>query len=943
MTNAMTNIIKAAASFFLSHILFLFFFFHLHCQSAQNNSEQIIPSYINIGIIEDPNSPLDAMTSSCMEMAISDFYSAHPNYTTRLRTRTRRAESLLDADFAVLELLKQEQVHGVIGPQHSTEEKFITELGQKVHVPIISFTARISALPDIENHYFVRTAIDDAVQTRALAAICKGFQWAKVVILYEETDYGSRFISHLKRALQDVEIGQVLHPVAVPGSAKKSHLLKELSMLNKTQTGVFLVHMNPSLGFRLFTLAKMSGMMSKGYAWIITDSISNFLNSMDSVTRDSMEGVVGIRPYVLHLKKFQERWTRNSMVQNKNRGQVMDLNAYGLWAYDTITALAFAVEKIGPVNSSLLYTKLAKNGTKHGPLRISSFGPRLLRELSTTKFRGLSGHFELVDGKLKASAFEIFNVIGTGERRVGFWTPDGGIRRQFISSSDHDKAKTYSTSTAELKNIVWPGDSTTQPKSWSILPTRILRIGVPCKPGFKEFVNVTDIDPATNRTYNPTGFAIDIFNAMLKYLPFEIKYHFYYYNDTSKSEWTYDDMLHGIPRDFDMVVGDTTIWAPRASYVDFSLPYSESGVVLLVKNKKVFDMWIFTKPLRWDLWLAIGLSCIFMGIVIWILERPAANNPITPGEESVVMPETEQPGMTYLAPITVLAFPERNMVTNKWSLLVLVCWLFMAFILMQSFTANLSAILTVDQLKFAFSEDFFLGYHEASFMKKFLIETLNIKESRLRGYSSVEGFHDAMCRGSKNGGIDAIFDEIPYMKLLMNRYDSQYKTVGPTYRTDGLGFAFPLNSPLTAYFSRAILNVTQSSEMTTIEQKNFGPGYSSQDPLSSTISQGTSSLNFKQFSGLFIIVASVTIFALICSQMPTLSKLTNITKQLVNKYCCRTTTAGINVERKMAPNSDQDDADATCIEVVEIPWSNEADVVQDVEREIKGGTSSTDK
>ncbi|KAL0340031.1 UNVERIFIED_CONTAM: Glutamate receptor 2.7 [Sesamum radiatum] len=717
------------------------------------------------------------MTSSCMAMAISDFYSAHPNYTTRLRPHIRHAESFLDADFAVLELLKHEQVHGVIGPQHSTEEKFVTELGQKVHVPIISFTARTLVLPDTENHYFVRTAIDDAVQTRALAAICKGFQWAEVVILYEETGYGCRFISHLSKALQDVEIGQV-HLVAVPTSAKNSHLRKELSMLNEKKTGVFLVHMNPSLGFRLFALAQKVGMMSEGYSWIITDSVSNFLNSMDSVTRVSMEGVVGIRPYVPYsdnLEKFKERWTRNSMVQNKNRGQVVDLNAYGLWAYDTITALAIAVEKIGPVNSSSLYAKIAKNGTKHGDLRISTFGPRLLRELSSTKFRGLSGDFELVDGKLKPSAFEIFNVIGTGERRVGFWTTDGGIRRQIINSSDHDQAKTYSTSTAELKNIVWPGDLTSQPKGW--LPS-ILRIGVPWKSGYKEFVSVTDIDPATNRTHNPTGFAIDIFNETLKFLPFKIKYEFYCYNETNNDKWTYDDMLHGIPRDFDMVVGDTTIWAPRASYVDFSLPYSESGVVLVVRNKKAFDMWIFTKPLRWDLWLAIGLACIFMGIVIWILERPVTNNPITPGEESVVKTETEQPGMNYLAPITVLAFPERNMVTNKWSLFVLVCWLFMAFILMQSFTANLSAILTVDQLKFAFSEDYYLGYQEFSFIEKFLTEDLNINKSRLKGYSSVEGFHDAMSRGSKNGGIDAIFDEIPYVKLLMNRYDSQYKWSG---------------------------------------------------------------------------------------------------------------------------------------------------------------------
>lgn len=112
----------------------------------------------------------------------------------------------------------------------------------------------------------------------------------------------------------------------------------------------------------------------------------------------------------------------------------------------------------------------------------------------------------------------------------------------------------------------------------------------------------------------------------------------------------------------------------------------------------------------------------------------------------------------------------------------------MAFILMQSYTANLSAILTLDQLKFAFSDSYYVGCQEGSFMKEFLIEQLHISASRLRSYTSVDEYHKAMSLGSKNGGIDAIFDEIPYMKLFLNKYDSQYKMVGPTYRTGGFGF-----------------------------------------------------------------------------------------------------------------------------------------------------------
>ena len=74
---------------------------------------------------------------------------------------------------------------------------------------------------------------------------------------------------------------------------------------------------------------------------------------------------------------------------------------------------------------------------------------------------------------------------------------------------------------------------------------------------------------------------------------------------------------------FDAVVGDTTIVASRSSYVDFTLPYSESGVsmVVLMKDNEKKNMWIFLKPLSWDLWLATVATSIFIGLVTWVLER----------------------------------------------------------------------------------------------------------------------------------------------------------------------------------------------------------------------------------------------------------------------------------------------------------------------------------
>lgn len=419
----------------------------------------------------------------------------------------------------------------MIGPQGSTEDIFVSELGQRFHVPIISFTARSSALPTTQKDLYVRTAVHDSIQARALAAICQGFQWPQVVLLYEDTEYGHQFQSHLSTAFQDVDI---VHHTPIPLSANDYYLSKLLISLNQHETRVFLVHMTPSLGYRLFNVAKNAGMMREGYAWIITDSLSNFLSSMDAATRDSMEGVVGVRPYVPSSKdliNFQERLERNSSRAS------MDLNVFGLWAYDTIHALAIAAENLGPLPPRLCQNIIARDAS----LRISSYGPRLVRELSRTRFRGLSGYFELIGGSLKPSVFEILNLIGTGERSVGFWNPHRGIMREPRS---HGEAN-YSTSTKELKAVVWPGDSTEQPKGWSIPPSGSLRVGVPWKPGFKQFVDVV-IDPATNET-RATGFAIDIFLHARGQIPFHINYTFYCYNESSSSNWSYDSMLHEIP------------------------------------------------------------------------------------------------------------------------------------------------------------------------------------------------------------------------------------------------------------------------------------------------------------------------------------------------------------------------------------------------------------
>ncbi|KAI5675417.1 hypothetical protein M9H77_06367 [Catharanthus roseus] len=652
-------------------------------------------------------------------------------------------------------------------------------------------------------------------------------------------------------------------------------------------------------------------MMSEGYAWLVTDSLGNFLNSIDSTAFDSMEGVLGIRPHVPRsekLKNFEERWKKN-MILRKSTGENLELNVYGIWAYDTVWALAMAVEKIRPANSGFLKLKDGRNGSDISNLKLSQFGPKLLSELYNTSFLGLSGEFKLINGQLKSSALEIFNVIETGGRTVGggrpigYWTPDGGITRT-LGSTDYT---TYSASMKELKTIVWPGDSLKKPLGWSIPLMGKLKVGVPYKSGFTEFVNVTE-DPVTKKV-NATGFSIDIFLSTLQFLPFNVDHEFVHFDP---EETAYSEFINSLPnksmkQPFDIMVGDFTILADRARYVDFSLPYSESGIVWVVKNKQEKNMWIFIKPFRWDLWLTILATCIFIGVVLRILEHRENCN-LDPER-----PERQHLGMLLLFPIAALAFPERNMVANSWSRFVLVVWLFASYILMQSYTANLSAMFTIDQLDFRLSQDYYIGYQVGSYVRDFLINRHHISASKLREYSSIEKYHDAMTKGGKNGGIDAIVDEIPYMKLFLGRYGSEYKMLEQRYRMEGFGFAFPKESPLVVPFSRAILDVTADPSMAKIEEKNFGPGYSSGNEFDSIDKQ--TSLKAYNFGGLFIVIGSALIFAIFCSLG---QKIINLAAVYSLKYCSFLTFGGSALRTNSIVHPAVDSKDLSSEQEVEI-------------------------
>ncbi|KAJ4801832.1 glutamate receptor 2.2 [Rhynchospora pubera] len=724
-------------------------------------------------------------------------------------------------------------VEAIIGPQKSTQAIMVSQIGNKSQVPVISFSATSPTLSSLNVPYFARATINDTTQVKTITSLIKAYGWREVVPIYEDTDFGRGIIPNLADSLQEIDV-RIPYQSFISISSTNDQIQKELYKLQTMQTRVFIVHMSSSMGSALFLNAKNVGMMSEGYVWIMTNGVTNMMDSFDSSVIRAMSGALGVRlhvPETEELKNFTTRW-KNRFQENNPQEISSEPSIYVFWAYDTIYALAMAVENISIQIQS-------GNSTTSGHLPVFPNGPQLLQSLLHIKFPGLSGNFELIDGQLQYSAFEIINVIEQGIRHIGYWREKQGLSKQLMDADN----KTYSTSLQDLNPVIWPGETIIVPKGWAIpVSGRKLRVGVVSS--FSEFIQV-DKDPLTGAT-KASGYAVDVFEQAIKKLPYSVPFEYQHFGAGLPSTLvTYNDFVFQVYLgNYDVAIGDITIRYNRTLYVDFSMPYTDSGVAMIVPVKKVEhkNASIFFKPFSFYLWLACIGFVIFTGIIIWILEPKIRKS----NHLGVILQ------------LSLFAYQREDL--HIYSRIVAIVSAGVLLILTSSYTANLSSMLTVQNLQPTVTDindliknGDYVGYEGGSFIEGLLLQH-HFEKSKIRSLS-LDNFAQALDKGSANGGVAAIVDEVPYIKLFLAKHCSLY-TMIPIHKSEGFGFAFKKGSPLVSDISLAILNMSDGNEMMRIE-KTWIEDQNCQDSSSNNV--GSNSLNFHSFWELFTLTGAISI------------------------------------------------------------------------------------
>ncbi|KAI3828935.1 hypothetical protein L1987_03047 [Smallanthus sonchifolius] len=667
---------------------------------------------IGIGVILDMDSSVGKISKICIEMALQDFYQTH-NYTTKIVPHFRDSKyGRVEAASAAIQLIKDVKVMAIIGPKRSSQAKFVVDIGNKARVPILSLATTPSLSPN-ENPYFIRVSPTSSSQAQPISSLINSFHWHEVVFVYQDGDFGIDLIPSLSEALINVDI-QIKRQVVISRFASNGAISNELHNLKTNQTRVFVVHLLPELASCFFKKAKQAGMMQESYAWIITHVVTNLLHTIDI---DLMQGVVGVKPNIPisdNLKIFEERFKRTNPTQV--------VNVYGLWSHDTTYALAVALERVGSATTFQQQNQQQPEPITHlDAIGTSKLGPRLLSEINKTKLKGLSGNFSLIDGQLQSnSGYQVVNIVGQEDKPVYLWT--------------------WSTNRYKIYNkegIKWTGrgGSNCFPRGWEIPATKEgkLRVGYPEIGGSPEFIQT---DPNDRNVTEPTGFCVDVFKAVMKELPLPYPPSYEYIPipirkiETSES---FKDLIDCFFKKYDMVIGDVTIRADRSNYVDFSLPYTESGVSMIVPIKKDDrqNAWIFMRPLEKQLWLTTFAFFIYTGFVVWALEHRV-------NKEFRGRPY-KQVGMIFWFSFSTLVFAHKEKMISNLSRFVVIVWVFVVLVLQTSYIASLTSMLTVQQLQPDFTDIHDLirqgdnvGYREGSFVAQ-MLKDMGFEDAKLKG------------------------------------------------------------------------------------------------------------------------------------------------------------------------------------------------------------------
>jgi polar amino acid transport system substrate-binding protein len=309
----------------------------------------------------------------------------------------------------------------------------------------------------------------------------------------------------------------------------------------------------------------------------------------------------------------------------------------------------------------------------------------------------------------------------------------------------------------------------------------------------------------------PSGFSIDLWNAIAADLGIQ-------------SEWVEENTVNELIESVqmgktDVAIAGISMTPQRESLVDFTYPYFESGLQIMVRETpdagsvNLSDFFFSSIVFKM---LGLGLILLLlMGNLIWLLE--ARSNPEMPKSYFAGVWDGMWWGLKMLIKQEYMDMEKPTKVLKR---LFVMGWMVFGIVLIAEFTATITTSQTVSQLRPTID-----GLSDLQGKRVLTVAGSTSEEFLLTEqmhYTTVERIDDAY-EALLNDQTDAIVFDAPVLLFYAEHQGyGMVKVVGPIFQEENYGIALPAGSPLRKPINTALLRLQSSGRYDTIYKKWFG-------------------------------------------------------------------------------------------------------------------------
>ncbi|KAL3877864.1 hypothetical protein ACJMK2_035508 [Sinanodonta woodiana] len=657
-------------------------------------------------------------------------------------------------------------------------------------------------------------------QCQGMIHLLNRYNWTEFTIVTTKISSNKDFVGCMEEMvkLRGVTHGYItkyrftLSSVIEIDAVSEAKIDKALAVVKQNTVRVFLLHAQSDEAKNILDRAERMGLTSEIYMWILTSS---------SI------GVIPIRA--------SSSYPIGSLGFSNNRSAAVIEQA----VRSAIKVWALGLEEISKNQDILARTNLVPNMTCNASF-LNGFwkdGKVLYTYMKKSKFDDPPVSFS-DNGIINHATLDIYNVQPLYDKSRMFrkWEPVGKLLPVKNSTGHFEMA-------IQMNEITWPGRSTFPPKGKP--DRRLFRIATLSEPPYVIYINPDEttgkcghhaipcqvnatrfenLNASFNGDVCCTGLCIDLLTMLSQTMDFDFV--MYEINDTKwgiKDETTGE--WNGLIRELvdhksDFVMTSLKINHQRSSAIDFSVPFMETGITIIVSIRKgAISPTAFLEPYDYPSWcLILVFSVHATGASIFIFEwlSPSGldhgKTPLREHKFSLFRSFWLIWAMLFGASVSV---DNPRGVSSRFLANV---WALFALVFLASYTANLAAfMITIDDYyKLSGIQDWRL-MNPTAVTPHFRFATVpggSTEDNLKKNYPRMHKYMMKYNKSTVQEGISAlkrqeihafIYDSTVLEYWAGRDPECDLKTVGKWYAMTGYGIGFPRGSKYIDEFNKVLL------------------------------------------------------------------------------------------------------------------------------------------